>query len=358
MSFQQVPKIGWREPFRARAHAARDFLRHHWYVPVASGCAMAILPIIFLVLFSYRSGQPLSLLAIGLTIIVGMVIAALLTVELFIPIAIRLKESGIMISRSSRLQRISYAKLLRCEITPAPYPLFRGYGATPEVLFEIFWDPRVDSEHLRIFLSAKGVQLSAAIPSPQRTLPGRVTLPLAILAAALAGTIAWGAAPLPRSSIMLIGDSEPGQRLTIHGRVTGESGQPVAGARLHIYQTDASGRYTPDKPMDEPHARLSGWVRTDKDGRFELHTIRPGGYPKAVRLGDRDRKIPAHVHIDIAADGYAPRKLQAVFSDDPLLSDPYWQDWVRTQGHPVVTVGRSAAGQVADLALSLRLASP
>lgn len=182
-------------------------------------------------------------------------------------------------------------------------------------------------------------------------------LPLAILTTALVVTIAWGAAPPPGNSVTLISDSEPGQRLTIHDRVVGESGKPVAGARLHVYQTDASGHYTPDKPMDEPHARLAGWLQTAKDGRFELHTIRPGGYPKAVRLGDRDRKIPAHVHIDLEADGYVSRKVQVVFSDDPLLSDPYWQDWIRTQGHPVVTVSRSAAGQVPDLVVTLRRAS-
>src|SRR3954452_2671567 len=182
-------------------------------------------------------------------------------------------------------------------------------------------------------------------------------LPLAILAAVLAGTIASGAAPPPGSSLTLVNDSEPGQRLTIHGRVVGEGGKPVAGARLHVYQTDASGRYTPGKPMDEPHARLAGWLQTDKDGKFELHTIRPGGYPKAVRLGNRERKIPAHIHIDVEADGYAPRKVQVVFSDDPRLADPYWQDWIRKQGHPVITVSRSTAGQVAELALSLRLSS-
>jgi protocatechuate 3,4-dioxygenase beta subunit len=179
-------------------------------------------------------------------------------------------------------------------------------------------------------------------------------LPLAILTTALVITIAWGAAPPSGSSITLVSDSEPGQRLTIHGRVTGEGGKPVASARLHIYQTDASGHYTPDKPMDEPHARLAGWLRTGKDGRFELHTIRPGGYPKAVRLGDRERKIPAHIHMDVTADGYGPRKVQVVFSDDPLLSDPYWQEWVRKQGHPVVTVSQSTAGQVALLELGLR----
>jgi hypothetical protein len=196
--------------------------------------------------------------------------------------------------------------------------------------------------------------------APDQTAPRRIAhlgLPLAILTSALAITIAWAAAPPPSSSITLVSDSEPGQRLTIHGRVAGENGQPVAGARLHVYQTDASGRYTPGKPMDEPHARLAGWLRTDKDGKFELHTIRPGGYPKAVRLGDRERKIPAHIHIDVEADGYAPRKVQVVFSDDPLLSDPYWQDWVRAQGHPVITVSPSTGGQVAELVLSLRLAS-
>src|SRR3954464_12733260 len=104
-------------------------------------------------------------------------------------------------------------------------------------------------------------------------------LPLAILTTALVVTIAWAAAPPPSSSITLIGDSEPGQRLTIHGRVVGEGGKPVAGARLHGSTTDASGRYTPDKPMDEPHARLAGWIHTGQDGGFELHTIRPGGYP-------------------------------------------------------------------------------
>jgi protocatechuate 3,4-dioxygenase, beta subunit len=179
-------------------------------------------------------------------------------------------------------------------------------------------------------------------------------LPFAILTTALAVTIAAWAAPPPGNSLTLVGDPEPGQRLTVHGRVVGESGKPVAGARLHVYQTDASGRYTPDKPMDEPHARLAGWLRTDQDGRFELHTIRPGGYPKAVRLGDRERKIPAHIHIDVDADGYVPRKVQVVFSDDPRLADPYWQDWVKKQGHPVVTVSRSKDGEVADLVLSLR----
>jgi protocatechuate 3,4-dioxygenase beta subunit len=94
--------------------------------------------------------------------------------------------------------------------------------------------------------------------------------------------------------------------------------------------------------MDEPHARLAGFL-TLPDGRFELRTIRPGGYTKSVRLGDRDRHIPAHIHIDFTCPGHAERRLQVVFADDPLLLDPYWADWVLKLRQPVVMLERDGA---------------
>jgi protocatechuate 3,4-dioxygenase beta subunit len=181
-------------------------------------------------------------------------------------------------------------------------------------------------------------------------------LPRGLLTATLVGAVACGAASPRGSSLTLVTDSEPGQRLTIRGRVAGETGRPVAGARLHVYQTDASGRYTPAKPMDEPNARLAGWLQTDKDGGFELHTIRPGGYPQAVKIGDRERKIPAHIHVDIAAEGFMDRRAQVVFADDPLLSEQHWKDWATDHGNPVVTVVAAKSGQVAELSLTLRSA--
>lgn len=146
---------------------------------------------------------------------------------------------------------------------------------------------------------------------------------------------------------------EPGQRLVVHGRVVDDTGKPTVHAELHVYQTDTTGRYTRERPMDEPHARLTGWLRTDEAGHFELNTIRPGGYPKALRLGDRDRKIPAHIHIDLTALGCAPRKVQVVFADDPLLRDPYWQRWVKEQQQPVVSVTQEGSVQAATLVLRL-----
>lgn len=88
--------------------------------------------------------------------------------------------------------------------------------------------------------------------------------------------------------------------------------------------------------MDEPHARLSGRLRTGPDGRSVLRTIRPGGYPKALMLGGRMRKIPAHVHIDVTAPGRSERRFQMVFADDPNFADPYWQDWVRKPGQAIL----------------------
>ncbi len=173
----------------------------------------------------------------------------------------------------------------------------------------------------------------------------RLSLPVfgALLAALLAGRAT--AAPVEASAsppvpvLQLTASEEPGVPLVITGTVVDGRGRSVRDVELHVYQTDATGRYTVTKPMDEPHARLAGFLMVP-DARFELRTIRPGGYPKAVRLGDRDRHIPAHVHIDLKAPGHEERRLQVIFDDDPLLRDPYWADWVIKQRHPVVKLER------------------
>ena len=159
---------------------------------------------------------------------------------------------------------------------------------------------------------------------------------------------------LAASSLLnLVDAQEPGTQIHVVGVVEDGDDRPVSGARLHVYQTDASGRYTPDKPMDEPHARLSGQLTTDSVGHFEFRTIRPGGYPQSVRLGGGDRHIPAHVHIDVTASGHPERRVQVVFADDPLLGDPYWRDWVTRLAQPVVSVELAGKELVARLTLSL-----
>jgi len=155
------------------------------------------------------------------------------------------------------------------------------------------------------------------------------------------------------SMLNLVDAQEPGTRIHIIGVVEDSEGGAVSGAALHVYQTDARGQYTLDKPMDEPHARLSGRLTTDSGGHFEIRTIRPGGYPQSVRLGDRDRHIPAHVHIDVTASGHPERRVQVVFADDQLLNDPYWQNWVTTLRQPVASVELVGKDLVARVTLTL-----
>jgi protocatechuate 3,4-dioxygenase beta subunit len=155
------------------------------------------------------------------------------------------------------------------------------------------------------------------------------------------------------STLTIAGPAEPGTRLTMSGVVRDARGQPIGGATLHVYQADATGRYTPARPMDEPHARLNGRLRADTAGRFEIRTVRPGSYPMTVHVGGRDRHIPAHIHVDVNVPDRPERRFQLVFADDSLLHDPYWIAWARTLREPVVAVRRTAAGDSATVVLTL-----
>jgi protocatechuate 3,4-dioxygenase beta subunit len=107
-------------------------------------------------------------------------------------------------------------------------------------------------------------------------------------------------------------ESEPGQRLVIHGRALAEDGRTsIGGAVIFAYHTDRNGYY--DRPGAPPHSwRIKGWALTDADGRFEFDTIRPGAYPR--------HDTPEHIHLNI----FTPNERRyvvdgLVFDDDPLL---------------------------------------
>lgn len=114
-----------------------------------------------------------------------------------------------------------------------------------------------------------------------------------------------------RRLAVLAAAGEPGDRLAISGRVfSGEGTTPAAGVIVYAYQADATGHYAA-RPGDAP--RLRAWARTAADGSFEFRTIRPAPYP--------GRRIPAHVHFQLWAEGVAPRWGEDLtFDDDPLVT--------------------------------------
>lgn len=110
---------------------------------------------------------------------------------------------------------------------------------------------------------------------------------------------------------------EPGKKIIVTGTITDHDGKPVSDALVYLYQTDAKGWYAAGSPHvggnegDMRQARLFGYVKTDQQGRFELHTIKPSGYPQS--------DLPAHIHVHVWAAGFRDFVNEFLFDDDERL---------------------------------------
>lgn len=173
----------------------------------------------------------------------------------------------------------------------------------------------------------------------------RIVLPLGALLA-----LAWGAALLAgrtfrahsaavppgqtlrtgpergiTSTLALAAAGEPGVRLVVTGKVVTREREPVAGYPIVVYHADASGSYgtRPDNPR---HARLRGTLVTDSLGRYEVHTVRPGGYGPHIHfiLGGL---TGSSEELRFAADSiHTDRRLPTVprvGSGGPTIDDPF-----------------------------------
>jgi protocatechuate 3,4-dioxygenase beta subunit len=117
--------------------------------------------------------------------------------------------------------------------------------------------------------------------------------------------------------ISIATDTIPGKKIKVIGTIKNTDGKPIADALVYLYHTDARGWYAADAPHvsmnegDMRHARLFGYVKTGKDGKFELHTIKPSGYPQS--------DLPAHIHVHVSANGYRVFVTEFLFDDDERL---------------------------------------
>ena len=118
------------------------------------------------------------------------------------------------------------------------------------------------------------------------------------------------------SELDILPSGEEGQRLHVHGLIRDPEGNPIPGALLHPFQTDARGWYNPKASDDERHVRLYGFLKTDDQGRFLLKTVMPGHYAHS-------KSTSKHIHFLFKVDGYVravgegPQSLY--FADDPTL---------------------------------------
>src|SRR4051794_33459680 len=120
-----------------------------------------------------------------------------------------------------------------------------------------------------------------------------------------------------------------GEPCFMSGRVVSVDGEPVAGARVEVWQADDDGFYDVQyEDLDEPRGR--GHLMTDDDGRFWFWSVKPEAYPipadgpvgDLLEAGGRGPMRPAHVHFMVTADGYQ-KLITHVFveGDEHLDSD-------------------------------------
>jgi protocatechuate 3,4-dioxygenase, beta subunit len=122
----------------------------------------------------------------------------------------------------------------------------------------------------------------------------------------------------PRSwKTSVVPDNEPGEPLVVSGTIYAPDGQtPLEGVTLWVYQTDATGHYSPlsESGGDNRNTRLHGLMRTNSDGRYEFRTIKPAPYP--------GRNNPAHIHAYVSGPGYPEYWIdEYLFEGDPYLTE-------------------------------------
>jgi len=139
--------------------------------------------------------------------------------------------------------------------------------------------------------------------------------------------------------------SEPGEPLTITGRVLDADGKPRAGIIVYAYHADHTGIYPPApvrrSDFSNSNGRLRGWVRSDAQGRFVFDTIRPANYPNTT--------IPQHVHMHVIEPGCSTYPIDEMwFTDDVMLQRLSAQDRANEArgigGSAIVTPRRNGRG--------------
>jgi|GEM_PF-302274 protocatechuate 3,4-dioxygenase beta subunit len=92
-----------------------------------------------------------------------------------------------------------------------------------------------------------------------------------------------------------------GTQILVTGKVLNQACEPIAGAKLDFWQTDANGEY------DNVGYRMRGHQFTDENGNYVLETVLPGVYPGR----------PPHIHVKVNAPGGPVLTTQIYFEGQP-----------------------------------------
>lgn len=111
----------------------------------------------------------------------------------------------------------------------------------------------------------------------------------------------------------IVDGGPPGEEVLVHGQVRSTDGTPLASAVLDVWHTAPNGLYDV-QDTDQPRGNLRGKFRTDEQGRYRFHTLRPVDYPVPddgpvgclLTATGRHPWRAAHIHVIASAEGHAP----------------------------------------------------
>jgi protocatechuate 3,4-dioxygenase, beta subunit len=127
-----------------------------------------------------------------------------------------------------------------------------------------------------------------------------------------------------------------GQLLYVMGRVVTCSAEPVARARIEIWQANAAGKYrhpsdTNPAPLD-PNFKGFAQLTTDAAGRYAFRTIKPGRYPTP-----EGEMRPPHIHFTV--EGRIDRLVtQLYFAGEPENETDRWLNSLPQPERLIVTL--------------------
>ena len=126
------------------------------------------------------------------------------------------------------------------------------------------------------------------------------------------------------TNICLDGKGEP---MLVRGRILDIEGNPIAGAKIDVWQANDEGFYDVQQKGIQPDFNLRGVFRTGTDGSYSFRGVKPKFYPipdngpVGKLLADLGRHPfrPAHFHYILEAEGFETLITHLFDPDDPYI---------------------------------------
>ncbi len=118
-----------------------------------------------------------------------------------------------------------------------------------------------------------------------------------------------------------------GHDMVVRGRILDVHGNPVAGARIDVWQANDEGFYDVQQKGIQPDFNLRGVFVTGADGTYWFRGVRPKHYsiPDDGPVGELLRRLgrhpnrPAHLHYIVSAEGFDTLTTHIFDPDDPYI---------------------------------------